>query len=129
MLALQAAWERGYLPDSRNPADYRIGGMNIGWEVPGLNHVELEIDNLSLIATTGTPAQATPPNPPSVPVAADSLVYMFTQDGNREGWTTRNINDVNNGPRGGYWVMTVPGSDPSWISPAISINAASFPSL
>ncbi|MCK5689804.1 hypothetical protein KAI87_11070, partial [Myxococcota bacterium] len=28
--ALQAAWDRGYLPDSRNLEDYRIGGMNIG---------------------------------------------------------------------------------------------------
>ncbi len=49
LLAIQEAWDRGYLADSRTLADYRIGGMNLGWEIPGLNAAELQIRNLSLV--------------------------------------------------------------------------------
>jgi len=50
--ALQAAWERGFLTDSRDPADYRLGGISIGWEVPGTFAVEVQARKLSLRAST-----------------------------------------------------------------------------
>jgi hypothetical protein len=53
--ALQTAWERGYLTDSKNPDDYRIGGMNFGWEVTGMLNVAGRIRNLSLTATPKDP--------------------------------------------------------------------------
>jgi hypothetical protein len=50
--ALAAAWEKGYLRDSREPAHYRVAHLNLGWEVPGLNRVALELRGLSLRATS-----------------------------------------------------------------------------
>jgi len=50
--ALETAWSRGYLPDSRDSADYRITSTNLGWEAPGLNQSSIQIRNLSLRATT-----------------------------------------------------------------------------
>ncbi|HUR45552.1 MAG TPA: hypothetical protein VMZ27_06680 [Candidatus Saccharimonadales bacterium] len=47
--SLQTAWERGFLKDSKDIADYYIGGMNMGWEVPGLFDVDLQVRNLSLM--------------------------------------------------------------------------------
>lgn len=47
---LNTAWQRGYLRDSQDPADYRLGGMNTGWEVTGCWNVELQIDQLRLEA-------------------------------------------------------------------------------
>lgn len=47
--ALEMAWAKGFLPASRNLADYAIGGMNMGWELPGLFGVAIETRNLSLI--------------------------------------------------------------------------------
>jgi hypothetical protein len=49
--ALERAWSRGLCNSSTNLADYRIGGMNIGWEVPGLSSVSAQIKDLSLLAT------------------------------------------------------------------------------
>jgi hypothetical protein len=49
--ALATAWQRGFLTESKTLADYRIGGMNMGWEVPGLFDVELQVRNLSLQVT------------------------------------------------------------------------------
>ncbi len=46
--ALETAWNRGFLRESRNLADYRVTGMNLGWEVPGLFNVEMEVRDLSL---------------------------------------------------------------------------------
>ena len=46
--ALETAWQGGFLTESKTPADYRISGMNLGWEVPGLFEVELQVRNLSL---------------------------------------------------------------------------------
>lgn len=46
--ALATAWEKGYLRDSRDPADYRVAHLNVGWEVPGLNRVAMELRGLSL---------------------------------------------------------------------------------
>ncbi len=40
--AVDSAWERGYLPASKNLADYGLGCMNIGWEVPGAIDVAAE---------------------------------------------------------------------------------------
>lgn len=48
---LERAWEKGFLQDSHDPADYRLGGMNLGWEVPGTFDVELAVRGLSLTAT------------------------------------------------------------------------------
>lgn len=49
--ALATAWAKGFLSGSRAPGDYSIGGMNLGWELPGTFDVELEIRNLSLKLT------------------------------------------------------------------------------
>lgn len=45
---LQKAWDRGFLTDSRDLADYRIAAMNMGWEVPGVLDVEMAVRDLSL---------------------------------------------------------------------------------
>lgn len=58
MRALETAWTKGYLNHSRDPSDYRIGHINLGWEVPGLNRVAIALRALSLRATmrsTGIP--------------------------------------------------------------------------
>ncbi len=49
--ALEEAWQRGYLSASQDLADYKLGGMNMGWELPGMNIGEMKIRNLSLIAS------------------------------------------------------------------------------
>jgi hypothetical protein len=49
--ALETAWARGFLKDSKRLADYTIGGMNMGWELPGTFDVEMQIRNLSLKTT------------------------------------------------------------------------------
>lgn len=46
--ALTAAWAGGFLPDSHAFEDYAIGGMNMGWELPGTFDVELRVRKLSL---------------------------------------------------------------------------------
>ncbi|MDB6175187.1 MAG: hypothetical protein JWL59_4498 [Chthoniobacteraceae bacterium] len=46
--ALQTAWTKGFLQGSKIPADYAIGGMNMGWELPGSFDVSMEIRALSL---------------------------------------------------------------------------------
>ncbi|MEO6434816.1 MAG: hypothetical protein ABIP55_03520, partial [Tepidisphaeraceae bacterium] len=51
--ALEAAWARGYLKDSKNLSDYAIGGMNMGWELPGTFDVEMRIRNFSVKAVSG----------------------------------------------------------------------------
>ena len=48
--ALATAWSRGFLKESTNAADYFIGGMNMGWELPGTFDVEMQVRNLSLKA-------------------------------------------------------------------------------
>ena len=45
---LELAWSRGFLQESRSLGDYRITGMNIGWEVPGIFDVQMQVRNLSL---------------------------------------------------------------------------------
>jgi len=46
--ALESAWERDFLLDSRDLGDYRLGEMSVGWEVPGTLSVEVQARNLSL---------------------------------------------------------------------------------
>lgn len=46
--SLQVAWSRGFLKDSTNYADYRIGGAFVGWEVPGIFDVDAQIRDFSL---------------------------------------------------------------------------------
>ncbi len=49
--ALGEAWQRGYLSSSKDLADYKVGGMNMGWELPGMNIGQMKIRNLSLVAS------------------------------------------------------------------------------
>jgi len=51
-LGLQEAWNQGFLSDSQDFADYYIGGMNIGWEVTGLNNASMQLRNYGLSART-----------------------------------------------------------------------------
>ena len=46
--ALASAWSRGFLSQSKKSEDYYIGGMNMGWELPGTFDVKMQIRNLSL---------------------------------------------------------------------------------
>jgi len=55
---LAAGWQRGFMAGSRDVADYRVTGIVIGWEVPGVFDVELQLRNLSLRATTRSANQA-----------------------------------------------------------------------
>jgi len=48
--ALNTAWERGCLLDSRDLSDYRLGSMSIGWEVPGPLDVEMQVKGLGLMS-------------------------------------------------------------------------------
>ncbi len=48
---LETAWRMGYLQDSRKMADYRLMGMNTGWEVTGPLDVEMQVADLRLEAT------------------------------------------------------------------------------
>lgn len=47
---LHESWKQGYLAASTDPADYRIGSMVIGWEIPGLNDAALALKDLKLTA-------------------------------------------------------------------------------
>lgn len=46
--ALESAWTRGFLKDSKNIADYRISYIVMGWELPGTFDVEMQVKNLSI---------------------------------------------------------------------------------
>ncbi|MCC7493189.1 MAG: hypothetical protein IT204_12605 [Fimbriimonadaceae bacterium] len=48
--ALAAAWEKGFCQGSRDLADYRVSGLNLGWEVPGTFDVAAQIRGLRLTA-------------------------------------------------------------------------------
>ena len=61
--ALHEAWRLGYLQASQDLADYKIGAMNLGWEVPGLAFVGMEVRNLSLLAISGTGVEKDPMAP------------------------------------------------------------------
>jgi hypothetical protein len=49
--ALQVAWSRGFLKDSTDFVDYRIGGAFVGWEVPGIFDVDAQVRDFSLKVT------------------------------------------------------------------------------
>lgn len=49
---LREAWKQGYLSASQKLADYRIGGLVLGWEVTGLNDVAIAVRDLRATATT-----------------------------------------------------------------------------
>jgi hypothetical protein len=51
---LDECWKQGFLPDSKALRDYRIGGIFLGWEIPGLNDAAVAVKNLSLNATLKT---------------------------------------------------------------------------
>ena len=114
-LALEAAWDRGLLTDSRDLADYRIGGMNIGWEIPGLNDAEVQVRDLSLVYE-------------EVATTSGELRWDFDTDGDREGWTAGNLTDPT-GPVGGRWVMTASAADPTLTSPPLRVDAATHGTL
>jgi hypothetical protein len=48
--ALATAGQRGFLAGWREPADFRVAAVFIGWEVPGIFDVEMQVRNLSLKA-------------------------------------------------------------------------------
>jgi hypothetical protein len=48
---LEHAWSRGFLTESRDFADYGLDGVAMGWEVPGMFDVEVQVRNFSLKAT------------------------------------------------------------------------------
>ncbi len=122
--ALRTAWERGFLPDSHDPGDYRIGGMNIGWEVPGLNDASMQVRGLSLTYTRrgGMPSGGGGGT-------ASPLRFDFDTDGDREGWRPLGMEDRNGGPRGGRWILWVPGDDPMLLSPPLAMDASRLRTL
>lgn len=48
---LKSAWDAGFLEKSRRESDYRLGGMNMGWEVTGPLDVAAQVRELRLEAT------------------------------------------------------------------------------
>ncbi len=49
---LNEAWRRGYLGDSKNLSDYRVGSAVLGWEITGLNDAAMAVRNLRCQAQT-----------------------------------------------------------------------------
>jgi len=47
---LASGWQRGFLSGSRDLADYRVTNIVIGWEVPGIFDVEMQLRALKLEA-------------------------------------------------------------------------------
>lgn len=108
-LGLEAAVERGFL-NSTDLSKYYVGGMNVGWEVTGLNNGTIEIGNFSL-------RQYTAQNPRS---------YEFNQDGNAEGWKA-NIFQPNTSihkPLNGKWVFPSVDEGFHLLSPDMVVDAA-----
>ncbi|MBI2422330.1 MAG: hypothetical protein HYV27_05825 [Candidatus Hydrogenedentes bacterium] len=48
MRGLEIAWAEGLLADSKDLSHYHLSGMNMGYEMPGINKVEVQIRGLSL---------------------------------------------------------------------------------
>lgn len=57
--AITLARNRGYLKESPDDGDFAISGVNIGWEVTGINNVAIQIRNLEIKAVHSS-ARATP---------------------------------------------------------------------
>jgi hypothetical protein len=47
---LKAGWENGFMPGSREMGDYHLTGIFIGWDLPGIFDVEMQVRDLSLVA-------------------------------------------------------------------------------
>jgi hypothetical protein len=58
---LETAWDKGYLTDSRDIADYRLMSMNTGWEVTGPLDVEMQLAGLRIEAAVKTDASVLTP--------------------------------------------------------------------
>ncbi len=102
--ALQEAWNRGYLSSSHDLADYKIGGMNMGWEAPGLNIVDMKVRNISL----------------NVEYRPGSGVWNFDHD--LEGW--EGAQDIDNviWEEGGYLEADIVGLNPVLWPPESDLN-------
>ena len=50
LAGLRQCWQRGYLADSQDLADYRIGSCVVGWEVTGLNDCAIAVEGLRATA-------------------------------------------------------------------------------
>jgi len=57
---LAAGWQRGFLSGSRDLTDYRVTNIVVGWEVPGIFDVELQLRNLQLEAQFASTPPAKP---------------------------------------------------------------------
>jgi hypothetical protein len=57
MAGLEDAWGRGYLTGSRDPGDYELGGLYLGWEITGLNNAAMALKDVSIRARTRTSLQ------------------------------------------------------------------------
>lgn len=65
--AFKTAWERGCLLDSRDFADYRLGSISIGWEVPGPLDVEMQVKGLGLTSEQRGGGRSSPLPPGEIP--------------------------------------------------------------
>ncbi len=112
-LGLAEAWGYGYLTNSFDLADYKIGGMNMGWEVPGLSDVSMQVRNFGVQAYGLDFARS----------------FEFNEDGNVEGWTYANLTQFISSPFNGHWVLKAPGDDPQLISPEMRLSADRYQSV
>ncbi len=87
---LQEAWSQGILLDSQDFADYKIGGMNMGWEMPGMNDASMQIRNFQVTATVGLPPLPGDFNGDGVVDAGDLTDPL-------QGWITRFGTDLGGG--------------------------------
>lgn len=107
---LQEAWSQGYLTNSFDYADYKIGGMNMGWEVPGLSTVTMQVSNFGLDAYG-----LYWPKP-----------YGFSEDGDREGWMPSSLTENNDGPLNGTWIFTASVNDPKLLGSDIRVDSGIY---
>ena len=49
--SVESAWAKGFLRESRELGDYRVTGMNMGWEIPGIFDASVAVRDLSLTVT------------------------------------------------------------------------------
>lgn len=107
--AIQEAYRQGAVL-SQNFADYKIGGMNTGWEVPGLSRVDMQIKDFSL---RGYGLNFPKP-------------YEFSKTGNLEGWQGVNLTSAPGAPTSGTWIFTPTTTDPQLLSPLTMVSATKF---
>lgn len=56
---LKAGWKAGFMPKARELADFRMTGIVVGWEVPGIFDVEMQVRNLSVVTVPGKSSEGT----------------------------------------------------------------------